>query len=218
MTQMGHESTNLMESYIQAHRIPHSLISSVRKWGLKMLRDTHTIPSLLSANCLSTGESHGAVARQTVHLYLRLHSPPGYPAPPNVTISRLTYRRQRREVQLQWAVYGPGNLTGFLVQQRASVPSSEAGAWEVAASDIEPESRDRRLGGLDPGVLYAFRILAMNHHTAGYPSEVKTPGAGLAAGRNSLSPTPRKLKPDPFPLPPTPALPRAPFSSPLPPS
>ncbi|XP_052042778.1 V-set and immunoglobulin domain-containing protein 10-like 2 [Apodemus sylvaticus] len=98
-----------------------------------------------------------------------------YPAPPNVTISRLTYRRQRREVQLQWAVYGPGNLTGFLVQQRASVPSSEAGAWEVAASDIEPESRDWRLGGLDPGVLYAFRILAMNHHTAGYPSEVKTP-------------------------------------------
>ncbi|KAK7799700.1 hypothetical protein U0070_019296 [Myodes glareolus] len=98
-----------------------------------------------------------------------------YPAPPNVTISRLTYRRQRREVQLQWAIYGPGNLTGFLVQQRASVPSSEARAWEVAASDIEPESRDRRLGGLDPGVLYAFRILAMNHHTAGHPSEVKTP-------------------------------------------
>ncbi|XP_032765276.1 V-set and immunoglobulin domain-containing protein 10-like 2 [Rattus rattus] len=98
-----------------------------------------------------------------------------YPAPPNVTISRLTYRRQRREVQLQWAIYGPGNLTGFLVQQRASVPSSEAGAWEVAASDIEPESRDRHLGGLDPAVLYAFRILAMNHHTAGHPSEVKTP-------------------------------------------
>nr|XP_042138007.1 V-set and immunoglobulin domain-containing protein 10-like 2 [Peromyscus maniculatus bairdii] len=98
-----------------------------------------------------------------------------YPAPPNVTISRLTYRRQRREVQLQWAIYGPGNLTGFLVQQRASVPGSEAGAWEVAARDIEPESRDRRLGGLDPGVLYAFRILAMNHHTAGHPSEVKTP-------------------------------------------
>lgn len=177
-----------------------------------MLRDTHTIPSLISENCLSTGESHVAVARQTVHLYLRLRSPLGYPTPPNVTISRLTYRRQRREVQLQWAIYGPGNLTGFLVQQRASVPSSEAGAWEVAASDIEPESRDQRLGGLDPGVLYAFRILAMNHHTAGYPSEVKTPGAGLAAGRNSLPPIPRKLN-----------LPHAPLhriscSSPLPPS
>lgn len=99
-------------------------------------------------------------------------------------------------MQLQWAIYGPGNLTGFLVQQRASVPSSEDGAWEVAASDIEPESRDRHLGGLDPAVLYAFRILAMNHHTAGHPSEVKTPGAGLAAGKNSPPPTPppRKLK------------------------
>ncbi|XP_013366436.1 PREDICTED: hemicentin-2 [Chinchilla lanigera] len=99
----------------------------------------------------------------------------GYPAPPNVTISRLTYRRHWREVQLQWAVQGPGNLTGFLVQQRASVSGPGAGAWETAASDIEPDSRDWQLGGLDPGVLYAFRILALNHHTTGHPSEVKTP-------------------------------------------
>ncbi|KAL2807543.1 V-set and immunoglobulin domain-containing protein 10-like 2 isoform 1 precursor [Daubentonia madagascariensis] len=98
-----------------------------------------------------------------------------YPAPPNVTISRLTYGRHRREVQLQWAVAGPGNLTGFLVQRRVSVPGPGAGAWEIAASDIEPESRGQRLGGLDPGVLYAFRILALNHHTAGHPSEVKIP-------------------------------------------
>uniref|UniRef100_A0A8D1DLM0 V-set and immunoglobulin domain containing 10 like 2 n=1 Tax=Sus scrofa TaxID=9823 RepID=A0A8D1DLM0_PIG len=98
-----------------------------------------------------------------------------YPAPPNVTISRLTYRRQRREVQVQWAVQGPGNLTGFLVQRRASVPGPGAGAWETAAGDIEPESRGRRLGGLDPGVLYAFRVLALNHRTAGHPSEVKIP-------------------------------------------
>ncbi|XP_044116125.1 V-set and immunoglobulin domain-containing protein 10-like 2 [Neovison vison] len=98
-----------------------------------------------------------------------------YPAPPNVTIRRLTYGRHRREVQLRWAVEGPGNLTGFLVQRRASVPSPEAGAWETAARDIEPESRGRKLGGLDPGVRYAFRVLALNHHTAGHPSEVKTP-------------------------------------------
>ncbi|XP_057622896.1 V-set and immunoglobulin domain-containing protein 10-like 2 [Chionomys nivalis] len=116
--------------------------------------------------------AHNAVGNSSQSVLLEVLR---YPAPPNVTISRLTYRRQRREVQLQWAIYGPGNLTGFLVQQRASVPSSETGAWEVAASDIEPDSRDRRLGGLDPGVLYAFRILAMNHHTAGHPSEVKTP-------------------------------------------
>ncbi|XP_074158327.1 LOW QUALITY PROTEIN: V-set and immunoglobulin domain-containing protein 10-like 2 [Sminthopsis crassicaudata] len=98
-----------------------------------------------------------------------------YPAPPNVTISSLTYGRQRTEVRLQWATKGPGNLTGFMVQRRASSPGSGAGVWERAAGDIEPESRGRRLGGLDPGVLYAFRVLALNHRTAGYPSEVKTP-------------------------------------------
>ncbi|KAL2807541.1 V-set and immunoglobulin domain-containing protein 10-like 2 isoform 2 [Daubentonia madagascariensis] len=49
----------------------------------------------------------------------------GYPAPPNVTISRLTYGRHRREVQLQWAVAGPGNLTGFLVQRRAAKTPTE---------------------------------------------------------------------------------------------
>ncbi|CAK6440325.1 unnamed protein product [Pipistrellus nathusii] len=98
-----------------------------------------------------------------------------YPAPPNVTISRLTYGRHRREVQLRWAVAGPGNLTGFLVQRRAGAPGPGAAAWETAAGDIEPESRARRLGGLDPGVLYAFRILALNHRTAGHPSEGKIP-------------------------------------------
>ncbi|XP_036210288.1 V-set and immunoglobulin domain-containing protein 10-like 2 [Myotis myotis] len=98
-----------------------------------------------------------------------------YPAPPNVTISRLTYGRHRRDVQLQWAVAGPGNLTGFLVQRRAGAPGPGAAAWETAAGDIEPESRARRLGGLDPGVLYTFRILALNHRTAGHPSEGKIP-------------------------------------------
>lgn len=84
-------------------------------------------------------------------------------------------------MQLHWAIEGPGNLTGFLVQRRASVPGPGAGAWETAAGDIEPESRTRRLGGLDPGVLYAFRVLALNHHTTGHPSEVKTPGAGTSS-------------------------------------
>ena len=93
--------------------------------------------------------------------------PPGHPAPPNVTISRLTYGRHRREVQLQWATEGPGNLTGFLVQRRPGAAGPGAGAWETAAGDIGPESRTWRLGGLDPGVLYAFRVLALNHRTAG---------------------------------------------------
>ncbi|KAI6073131.1 V-set and immunoglobulin domain-containing protein 10-like isoform X1 [Aix galericulata] len=100
-----------------------------------------------------------------------------YPAPPNVTISKLRYTRARTEVRLEWRTQGTGNLTGFVVQRRqAKKPQRRApGPWETAAGDIEPHSRDRRLGGLDPTVVYAFRILAVNHRTAGHPSEVQTP-------------------------------------------
>ncbi|XP_042656321.1 LOW QUALITY PROTEIN: V-set and immunoglobulin domain-containing protein 10-like 2 [Tyto alba] len=100
-----------------------------------------------------------------------------YPAPPNVTISKLRYTRARTEVRLEWRTHGTGNLTGFVVQRRqAKKPSRRApGPWETAAGDIEPHSRDRRLGGLDPAVVYAFRVLAVNHRTAGHPSEVQTP-------------------------------------------
>ncbi|XP_039577661.1 V-set and immunoglobulin domain-containing protein 10-like 2 isoform X3 [Passer montanus] len=101
-----------------------------------------------------------------------------YPAPPNVTISKLRYTRARTEVRLEWRTQGAGNLTGFVVQRRQTKkPLREtASPWETAAGDIEPHSRDRRLGGLDPAVLYAFRVLAVNHRTAGHPSEVQTPG------------------------------------------
>ncbi|XP_075377316.1 LOW QUALITY PROTEIN: V-set and immunoglobulin domain-containing protein 10-like 2 [Mycteria americana] len=100
-----------------------------------------------------------------------------YPAPPNVTISKLRYTRARTEVRLEWRTQGAGNLTGFVVQRRQAKkpPPQAAGPWETAASDIEPHSRDRRLGGLDPAVVYAFRVLAVNHRTAGHPSEVQTP-------------------------------------------
>ncbi|XP_017664941.1 PREDICTED: hemicentin-2 [Lepidothrix coronata] len=100
-----------------------------------------------------------------------------YPAPPNVTISKLRYTRARTEVQLEWRTQGTGNLTGFMVQRRQTKkPLREAPSpWETAAGNIEPHSRDRRLGGLDPAVLYAFRVLAVNHRTAGHPSEVQTP-------------------------------------------
>lgn len=106
------------------------------------------------------------------------HFAAGYPAPPNVTISKLRYTRARTEVRLEWRTQGTGNLTGFVVQRRqAKKPQRRApGPWETAAGDIEPHSRDRRLGGLDPTVVYAFRVLAVNHRTAGHPSEVQTPG------------------------------------------
>ncbi|KAB0366633.1 hypothetical protein FD754_010789, partial [Muntiacus muntjak] len=105
------------------------------------------------------------------HTHACTHTPvcvpaftPGYPAPPNVTISRLTYGRRWSDVQLQWAVRGPGNLTGFLVQQRASVPG--LGAGRAGASGW---------GAWTWGVRYTFCVLALNHHTAGHPSEVKSP-------------------------------------------
>lgn len=106
------------------------------------------------------------------------HLAAGYPAPPNVTISKLRYTRARTEVRLEWRTQGAGNLTGFVVQRRQTKkPLRESPSpWETAAGDIEPHSRDRRLGGLDPAVLYAFRVLAVNHRTAGHPSEVQTPG------------------------------------------
>ncbi|XP_074972143.1 V-set and immunoglobulin domain-containing protein 10-like 2 [Phalacrocorax aristotelis] len=100
-----------------------------------------------------------------------------YPAPPNVTISKLRYTRARTEVRLEWRTQGAGNLTGFVVQRRQAkkLPRRAPSPWETAAGDIEPHSRDRRLGGLDPAVVYAFRVLAVNHRTAGHPSEVQTP-------------------------------------------
>lgn len=113
---------------------------------------------------------------QTPLAALRLTA--GYPAPPNVTISKLRYTRARTEVRLEWRTQGAGNLTGFVVQRRQAKkpPRRAPGPWETAAGDIEPHSRDRRLGGLDPAVVYAFRVLAVNHRTAGHPSEVQTPG------------------------------------------
>ncbi|KAM6400267.1 V-set and immunoglobulin domain-containing protein 10-like 2 [Rhynochetos jubatus] len=115
-----------------------------------------------------------AVGTTSLRVRLRVDR---YPAPPNVTISKLRYTRARTEVRLEWRTQGAGNLTGFVVQRRqAKKPSQRApGPWETAAGDIEPHSRDRRLGGLDPAVVYAFRVLAVNHRTAGHPSEVQMP-------------------------------------------
>ncbi|KAM9299268.1 V-set and immunoglobulin domain-containing protein 10-like 2 [Gastrophryne carolinensis] len=103
-----------------------------------------------------------------------------YPTPPNVTISKLLYSRQRTEVDLEWMTQGTGDLTGFLVQRQASIRSGfkrsvQTASWDTVANDIEPEIRGHKLGGLDPSIIYAFRIMAVNHKTTGFPSEVKTP-------------------------------------------
>ncbi|XP_068094893.1 V-set and immunoglobulin domain-containing protein 10-like 2 [Hyperolius riggenbachi] len=104
-----------------------------------------------------------------------------YPTPPNVTISKLTYSRQRTEVDVEWMTQWAGNLTGFMVQRQASIRSTspkksvQTLPWDTVANDIEPNIRGHKLAGLDPAIVYAFRILAINHKTTGFPSEVKTP-------------------------------------------
>ncbi|XP_032905439.1 V-set and immunoglobulin domain-containing protein 10-like 2 [Amblyraja radiata] len=126
------------------------------------------------------------VGSATMGIKLRVNK---YPTPPNVTISKLLYGRQRTEVVLEWITRGVGDLTGFLVQRRPARRSLAGRAtgnlkasiidphipWQVVANAIDPAVRGHKLGGMDPRVLYAFRILAVNHRTTGYPSEVKTP-------------------------------------------
>ncbi|MEE6484489.1 hypothetical protein FKM82_013887 [Ascaphus truei] len=120
-----------------------------------------------------------AVGNASISIMLQIKK---YPTPPNVTISKLIYSRQRTEVDLEWMTQGAGDLTGFMVQRQASIRSflgpkrsAQTAAWDTVASDIEPDIRGHKLGGLDPAVVYAFRILAVNHRTTGFPSEVKTP-------------------------------------------
>lgn len=120
-----------------------------------------------------------AVGNTSLLLRLRVTK---YPTPPNVTISKLLYSRQRTEVDVEWMTQGAGDLTGFIVQRQASIRSApipkrsvQAASWDTVANDIEPEIRGHKLGGMDPSIVYAFRILAVNHKTTGFPSEVKTP-------------------------------------------
>ncbi|XP_038236329.1 V-set and immunoglobulin domain-containing protein 10-like 2 [Dermochelys coriacea] len=143
-------------------------------WFNLTIRDTEWMRDSGTYHCAAVN----AVGNATVPIRLRVKK---YPTPPNVTISKLMYTRQRTEVQLEWVTQGSGNLTGFVVQRQEAKKSSlgpsrsAARAWETVASDIEPDIRDHRVGGLDPAVVYAFRILAVNHRTTGHPSEGKTP-------------------------------------------
>ncbi|XP_029105930.1 V-set and immunoglobulin domain-containing protein 10-like 2 [Scleropages formosus] len=103
-----------------------------------------------------------------------------YPVPPNVTISKIKYSsHQRTEVDLQWAVKETGNLTGFIVEglrtQGSQVKENKTSFWVQMVTSILPDGRYHKLVGLDPTSIYAFRILAINHRTLGYPSEVKSP-------------------------------------------
>ncbi|XP_066495692.1 V-set and immunoglobulin domain-containing protein 10-like 2 [Tiliqua scincoides] len=140
-------------------------------WFNLTLRDTEWMRDSGTYRCAAVN----AVGNSSASVNLQVKK---YPAPPNVTISKLMYTRHRTEVELEWQTLGSGNLTGFVVQRREAkkAPKSQpVSTWETVASDIHPDIRDQKLGGLDPAVVYAFRILAVNYRTIGYPSEVKTP-------------------------------------------
>ncbi|XP_029429136.1 V-set and immunoglobulin domain-containing protein 10-like 2 [Rhinatrema bivittatum] len=143
------------------------------RWSNLTIRDTAWSSDSGTYKC----SAFNAVGNSNLSISLQVKK---YPNPPNVTISKLMYTRQRTEVDLEWMTQGRGNLTGFMVQRRVSKRSSPQSAgkvdsWDIVASDIQPEIRGHKLGGLNPAVVYAFRILAVNHRTTGFPSEVKTP-------------------------------------------
>nr|XP_056716790.1 V-set and immunoglobulin domain-containing protein 10-like 2 [Euleptes europaea] len=140
-------------------------------WFNLTLQDTEWMRDSGTYRCAALNAVGNASA--TINLQVKK-----YPTPPNVTISKLVYNRHHTEVEVEWQTQGPGNLTGFLVQQTEAKKTTNRQAitiWETAASDIDPDVRDQKLSGLDPSVVYAFRILAVNHRTRGHPSEVKTP-------------------------------------------
>ncbi|XP_053223260.1 V-set and immunoglobulin domain-containing protein 10-like 2 [Podarcis raffonei] len=140
-------------------------------WLNLTLRDTEWMKDSGTYRCAAMN----AVGNTSASINLLVKK---YPSPPNVTISKLMYTRHRTEVELEWQTQGSGNLTGFVVQMREAkkAPKNQlASSWETVVSDIDPDTRDQKLGGLDPAIVYAFRILAVNHRTTGHPSEVKTP-------------------------------------------
>nr|XP_020667205.1 V-set and immunoglobulin domain-containing protein 10-like isoform X1 [Pogona vitticeps]XP_020667206.1 V-set and immunoglobulin domain-containing protein 10-like isoform X1 [Pogona vitticeps] len=142
-------------------------------WFNLTLRDTEWMKDSGVYRCTAMN----AVGNSSAPVSLQVKK---YPTPPNVTISKLMYTRHRTEVELEWQIQGSGNLTGFVVQRREAkkaLKKQVAGSvpWETVASDIDADTRDQKLGGLDPAMVYAFRILAVNHRTTGHPSEVKTP-------------------------------------------
>ncbi|KAJ1175312.1 hypothetical protein NDU88_000600 [Pleurodeles waltl] len=149
-------------------------------WSNLTIRDTEWNVDGGNYQCLAIN----AVGNTTVTVNLQVMK---HPTPPNVTISKLMYSKQRTEVDVEWMTKGSGNLTGFIVQRQVSkrsagkVPENDAkiNNWDIVINDIEPEIRGHKLGGMDPSIVYAFRILAVNHRTTGFPSEVKTPGIDL---------------------------------------
>ncbi|XP_026862103.1 V-set and immunoglobulin domain-containing protein 10-like 2, partial [Electrophorus electricus] len=104
-----------------------------------------------------------------------------YPMPPNVTISKITYSSsQRTNVNVEWLIQTDGDITGFFIESQKKLPapggkSDIVSLWQKVAIDLEPSTRSYQINNLNPSGKYAFRITAVNCHTIGHPSEVKSP-------------------------------------------
>ncbi|XP_063291743.1 V-set and immunoglobulin domain-containing protein 10-like 2 [Pelobates fuscus] len=175
--------TNLISEIIWYDNKNKEITSDSQKYGILKESGTSTLTVRETEWNVDSGLyrclAFNAVGNSSILIWLQVNK---YPTPPNVTISKLLYSRQRTEVDLEWMTQGIGDLTGFMVQRQASIRSftgprraAMTSSWDTVASDIEPEIRGHKLGGLDPAIVYAFRIIAVNHRTTGFPSEVKTP-------------------------------------------
>ncbi|XP_072518612.1 V-set and immunoglobulin domain-containing protein 10-like 2 [Salminus brasiliensis] len=119
-----------------------------------------------------------AVGRREIPILLQVMR---YPMPPNVTISKVIYSsRQRTDVNVEWMNQTDGDLTGFIVEyQRLPVPLEKSDIiplWQKVAEDLEPSVHNYQIHNLDPTRTYMFRITAVNRHTIGNPSGIKSPG------------------------------------------
>ncbi|XP_064209245.1 V-set and immunoglobulin domain-containing protein 10-like 2 [Anguilla rostrata] len=152
------------------------LLHSEAAWSNLTVREADGLRDSGQYWCSATNALGGAEI--PIMLYVRK-----YPAPPNVTISKIVYNsRQRTEVDLEWQTQTEGDLTGFYVErQRSRAPGGKSGGataapalWQTVA-DLQPDARSHTFPGLDPAATYAFRITAVNRRTVGHPSEVRTP-------------------------------------------
>ncbi|KAJ8342435.1 hypothetical protein SKAU_G00323630 [Synaphobranchus kaupii] len=151
------------------------LLHNEAAWSNLTVRETDGLRDSGQYWCSATNAVGGAEI--PIMLYVRK-----YPAPPNVTISKIVYNsRQRTEVDLEWETMTEGDLSGFYVERQRTRARDgrsfvDGGAlWQQVAADLEPDDRGHTVLGLDPTGLYAFRVTAINHRTYGHPSEVKSP-------------------------------------------
>ncbi|XP_041427244.1 V-set and immunoglobulin domain-containing protein 10-like 2 [Xenopus laevis] len=177
------QPSNLTSEIIWYNNKNIKITSDLQKYGMVKENGWYNLTIHETVYKVDSGQyrcsAFNAVGNSSIGITLQVKQ---YPAPPNVTINKIIYSQKRTEVDLEWLTKGLGDLTSFMVQRQTSIRSfpgpkrlAQTVSWETVAKDIEPDIRGHKLGGLHPANIYAFRILALNHKTTGFPSEVKTP-------------------------------------------